>query len=71
MPIANTDRLLTVPEVADVLNTSQRFVRRIIDERRIKFVRVGRHVRIAESVLADFIARGTVEAVASSRRRVA
>jgi excisionase family DNA binding protein len=40
------DRLLTVDEAAERLGTSTRFVRRLIFERRIAFVKVGRHVRI-------------------------
>ena len=43
------ERLLTVAEAADVLRTSERFPRRLIAERRIRFVRVGRHVRIPQS----------------------
>jgi excisionase family DNA binding protein len=43
------DRLLTVAEVAAVLSTTERFPRRLIEQRRIRFVRVGRHVRIPES----------------------
>jgi excisionase family DNA binding protein len=49
------ERLLTVEEAGEVLNTSPRFIRRLIAERRIEFVRVGRHVRISESVLAGFV----------------
>jgi excisionase family DNA binding protein len=58
------DRLLTVQEAADRLGTSVRFVRRLIAERRIAYVRVGRHVRIAEADLASFVAAGRVEASA-------
>ena len=58
------DRLLTVEEAADRLGTSVRFVRRLITERRIAYVRVGRHVRIAEADLASFIAAGRIEASA-------
>ena len=54
------DRLLTVDEAGAVLSTGPRFVRRLIAERRIEFVRVGRHVRIAESVLAGFVESGRV-----------
>ena len=50
-------------EAAELLNTKPRFPRRLIDERRIRFVRVGRHVRIPESALREFIAAGTVEPV--------
>jgi excisionase family DNA binding protein len=38
-----TDRLLTVQEAGDLLNTGERFLRRLIAERRIRFVQVGRH----------------------------
>ncbi|HEX3962752.1 MAG TPA: helix-turn-helix domain-containing protein [Trebonia sp.] len=53
-------RLLTVDAAADRLATSPRFVRRLIAERRIEFVKVGRHVRISESALAEFIDAGPV-----------
>ena len=42
----------TVEAAAERLSTSPRFVRRLIAERRIEFVKVGRHVRISESSLA-------------------
>jgi excisionase family DNA binding protein len=54
------DPLLTVPQVADRLNTSERYVRRLIDERRIEFVRIGRKIRIAGSVVDALIERGRV-----------
>lgn len=64
------DRLLTVAEAAEVLNTSQRFPRRLIEERRIRFVRVGpRHVRIPESALCEFIQAGQVEPVTTKNRK--
>jgi excisionase family DNA binding protein len=58
------DKLLTVGEAAGRLGTSVRFVRRLIAERRIAYIRVGRHVRIAEADLASFIAAGRIEASA-------
>ncbi|MFF3300840.1 excisionase family DNA-binding protein [Streptomyces sp. NPDC094473] len=64
-----TDRLLTVEEAAQFLGTTARFPRRLIAERRIVFVKVGRHVRIPESALADFIAANTVQPIVTSRRR--
>ena len=65
--------LLTVSEVADILGTTDRFPRRLIAERRIRFVRLGRHVRIPESALREFIAAGLVEPITtkSTKRRVA
>jgi len=61
--------LLTVDEAGQVLNTGPRFVRRLIAERRIEFVRVGRHVRIAEPVLLGFIAQGTVQVMGPAGER--
>ncbi|MGW4407245.1 helix-turn-helix domain-containing protein [Nonomuraea sp. NPDC004702] len=54
------DKLLNVEEAAELLSTSPRFVRRLIAERRIEFVKVGRHVRIRESALIAFVVAGTV-----------
>jgi excisionase family DNA binding protein len=56
-------RLLTVAQVAERLGTTERFPRRLIAERRITFVRVGRHVRIPESAVQAFITAGLVEPV--------
>ena len=61
--VPRVERLLTVAQVAEVLGTAERFPRRLIAERRIRFVRVGRHVRIPESAVAEFIAAGVVEPV--------
>jgi excisionase family DNA binding protein len=63
------ERLLTCGEVADRLGTSERFPRRLVAERRIRFVRVGRHVRIPESAVDEMIQAGTVEPVVRRRGR--
>jgi len=55
------ERHLTVAEVAELLGTTERFPRRLIAERRIRFVRVGRHDRIPESAVRELIAEGLVE----------
>ncbi|MFI6928182.1 helix-turn-helix domain-containing protein [Nonomuraea spiralis] len=60
-------RLLTVEEAAERLNTSVRFPRRLIEERRIAFVHLGRNVRIPEAALEAFISAGLVEPVAARR----
>jgi len=54
------DRLMTVDEAGEALGTGPRFVRRLIAERRIEFVRVGRHVRISRAALVVFVEAGTV-----------
>jgi excisionase family DNA binding protein len=61
--------LLTVEAAAEQLSTSPRFIRRLIAERRIEFVRVGRHVRISESALANFIDVGRVEPLTTTQTR--
>ncbi|MFJ9556173.1 helix-turn-helix domain-containing protein [Nocardiopsis sp. NPDC101807] len=66
-----TGRLLTVDQVAELLNTSVRYPRRLIEERRITFVRIGRHVRIPESSLDEFITAGVVEPLRPHTRRAA
>ncbi|GAA2367325.1 helix-turn-helix domain-containing protein [Streptomyces carpaticus] len=62
-------RYLSVDQVAERLGTSTRFPRRLIAERRITFVKVGRHVRIPESALAAFVEERTVRPVRSDSRR--
>ena len=58
-----TDKLLTIEEAAGRLGTSVRFVRRLVFERRIAFVKVGRHVRICPADLDAFIVAGRVNAL--------
>ncbi|MFE1308872.1 excisionase family DNA-binding protein [Streptomyces sp. NPDC058755] len=57
------DQLLDVKQVAARLGTGVRFPRRLIEERRIAFVKVGRNVRISERVLDEYIAANTVQPV--------
>ena len=56
------DTLLSAEQAAERLGTSVRFVRRLIAERRIAYVKLGRHVRIAERDLINFVVTGRVEA---------
>jgi excisionase family DNA binding protein len=58
---SSLDRLLSAEEAATLLGTTVRFPRRLVAERRIRFVHVGRHVRIPLSALEAFVASGTVE----------
>jgi excisionase family DNA binding protein len=57
------DTLLSVEQAAERLGTSVRFVRRLVFERRIAFVKVGRHVRICATDLDAFIAASRVAAL--------
>jgi excisionase family DNA binding protein len=62
-----TDELLTAAEAAKRLGTfetsREAFPRWLIAQRRIRFVRVGRLVRIPESAIDEFIEQGTVQPV--------
>jgi len=62
------EQLLTVAEAAELLRTSERFPRRLIAERRIRFTRIGRHVRIPESALREFIESGLVEPITATKK---
>jgi excisionase family DNA binding protein len=57
------EKLLTVDQAAEAFGTTARFPRRLIAERRIRFVRVGRHVRIPASAVDDFVRECTVEPI--------
>ena len=59
-------RYLTVSETAAYLNTSERFVRRLIAERRIAFHHVGRHVRFSINDLDAWLATCRVEPLHAS-----
>lgn len=66
-----SDPLLTVEEAAEALGTGPRFPRRLIAERRIRYVKVGRHVRIPESALIEYVSAGTIEPTSRRRGQVA
>ena len=54
--------LLDVEQAAVHLGTPVRFIRRLIAERRIRFYKVGRYVRLDRQDLDAFITEGAVEA---------
>ena len=50
----------TPKQAADELGVGERMVRRLIAERRIEFIKVGKHVRISDKAIAEFLNEGTV-----------
>ncbi|WP_333750435.1 excisionase family DNA-binding protein [Streptomyces sp. IBSBF 2394] len=64
-----TDRLLTVAEAAEQLGTGERFIRRLIAERRIRYVKLGRPVRVPESAVTEYVEARMVEATRRTRTR--
>jgi excisionase family DNA binding protein len=51
---------LSVEEAAEYLGMKLRFIRRLVDERRIAFFKVGRFVRLDPDVLDEFLAESVV-----------
>lgn len=62
-PKASTGEYLTVEQAAEYLNITDYFVRRLIRERRIPFVKVGRLVRLRRTDIDDYLAGRHVPAV--------
>jgi excisionase family DNA binding protein len=59
----HAERLLTIPETAQALSTSERHVRRLVAERRLGYTKVGYFVRVPQSAIDEFVAAATVEPV--------
>jgi excisionase family DNA binding protein len=60
VPLVESPQLLTIEQAAEYLGTGQRFVRRLISERRIPYVKLGKHVRLERCALDAFVAAGRV-----------
>jgi excisionase family DNA binding protein len=60
--------LLTVDQAAERLATKPRFIRRLIAEKRIPYVKLGSHVRLDTDDLDEFIAAGRVQSTAVHMR---
>ena len=61
-PTTLNDRLYTHEEAADALKVTLRFITRCVQERRIRYVRIGRMVRIPESALIEYVNSQSVDA---------
>lgn len=62
-PKSSSGEYLTVEQAAEYLNITDHFVRRLIRERRIPFVKVGRLVRLRRTDIDDYLAGRLVPAV--------
>ena len=54
-------KLLTIDQAAKFLSVRPGYVRRLVRERRIRFVKVGKFVRLTQEDLEAFIEAGMVE----------
>lgn len=62
-PSSSSGELLTVEQAADYLNITDHFVRRLIRERRIPFLKVGRLVRFRRADIEAYLRECAVPAV--------
>lgn len=60
--------LLDVTDAARHLGTPVRFIRRLVAERRIRFYKIGRYVRIDSSDLDHFVQDGRIDPSGGPRR---
>jgi excisionase family DNA binding protein len=58
MATSTLPRLLDINELAEHLGTSQRHIRRLIAERRIPYVKVGRLIRFDPDEITAWLDRG-------------
>jgi excisionase family DNA binding protein len=63
------DELMTSKEVAALLRQTERFVRRLVAERRIAYVKVGRAVRFEASAVVAYIEANRVVPVSRAELR--
>lgn len=54
------DELLTIQQAGEYLGTGERFIRRLVAQRRIAYVKLGKYVRLQRSALDAFIEAGRV-----------
>ena len=52
--------LLTVAQAGEYLGTGERFIRRLITERRISYVKIGKYVRLERATLDALVDSGRV-----------
>ena len=60
--------LLDIDQAAHRLGTQPRFMRRLVAERRIRFYKIGKHVRFHPDDLTDYINQGRVDAIRPDQR---
>lgn len=60
-PRAEEDSLLTIAQAAQYLNVTERFIRRLVAERRVVYHKLGKFVRFRREDLDAFLSSGRVE----------
>ena len=62
-------QLLTIDQAAERLNVSTRFVRRLVDERRVPYLKIGKFIRFAEDELNAWIEAQRIDSFRSPPQR--
>lgn len=65
MTIQESTKLFTVKELAQILNTKEGQVRKLVFYRKIPFIKVGGSVRFEKTAIEDWLKKNTVHATAS------
>jgi excisionase family DNA binding protein len=63
------EELITSDELAHRLKTTTRFVRRLVAEHRIEYIKVGRCVRFTSSAIAAYVERNRVCVMSRAEQR--
>ncbi|HRE00493.1 MAG TPA: helix-turn-helix domain-containing protein, partial [Ilumatobacteraceae bacterium] len=64
MSATTSEQLLDIAGLAERLGVGERFVRRLVNERRIPFLKIGRHVRFDSGDVEAWISDTRVEPAA-------
>jgi excisionase family DNA binding protein len=54
------DQLMTVQQAGEYLGMGERFIRRLITERRISYVKIGKYVRLERATLDALVDSGRI-----------
>ena len=63
------NELLTVKEAADRLGTAERFIRRLVFERRIPYTKLGHVLRFDPTTIDEWVDKARVEEAWPAHRR--
>jgi excisionase family DNA binding protein len=66
LTLPDMDVLLTKRQAAELFNVEERFITRCVFEKRISYVKVGRHVRIPVNALRRYVDANTIGTAMSS-----
>ena len=60
-PVRVGERLYTCAEAGEATHTTERFWRGLVDQRRVRYLKLGKFVFVPESAINELLAQGMVE----------